>query len=163
MPLFGYHGVSHWARVLENGVRLAESTGADARVVELFALFHDSQRINESSDPGHGSRGAKLARHMRDEGWDALTALSDDEFEMMCDACDRHTDGTTDGPVTVQTCWDADRLDLFRVGMYPDTRYLCTAAAKNYDTIAWACGRAAERQVPDFVYSRWGVTGGRFN
>ena len=28
----GIHGVSHWARVWENGQRLAEATGADRRV-----------------------------------------------------------------------------------------------------------------------------------
>jgi uncharacterized protein len=28
LPLNGDHGVSHWARVLENGHRLAEETGA---------------------------------------------------------------------------------------------------------------------------------------
>ena len=28
LPLNGDHGVVHWARVLENGLRLAEDTGA---------------------------------------------------------------------------------------------------------------------------------------
>lgn len=27
LPLAGDHGVAHWARVLENGLRLAEETG----------------------------------------------------------------------------------------------------------------------------------------
>ena len=29
LPWHGDHGVAHWARVLENGLRLAEETGAD--------------------------------------------------------------------------------------------------------------------------------------
>jgi uncharacterized protein len=33
--------------------------------------------------------------------------------------------------VTVMTCWDADRLDLGRVGMVPEAQYLCTDAAKH--------------------------------
>jgi len=37
----GLHGVLHWARAMENGLRLAQSTGANAEVVTLFALFHD--------------------------------------------------------------------------------------------------------------------------
>ena len=37
----GLHGVVHWARVMENGWKLAEITGADRDVMTLFALFHD--------------------------------------------------------------------------------------------------------------------------
>ena len=40
----GIHGSPHWARVRENGLRLAARTGADERVVELFAFLHDSCR-----------------------------------------------------------------------------------------------------------------------
>lgn len=29
----------------------------------------------------------------------------------------------------VQACWDADRLDLWRVNIKPDTQYLCTSYA----------------------------------
>lgn len=40
----GTLGIAHWARVLENGLRLAEATGAKVEVVQLFAVFHDSRR-----------------------------------------------------------------------------------------------------------------------
>jgi HD superfamily phosphodiesterase len=52
LPWHGIHGVSHWARVLENGLCLAEKTGANVEVVKLFAVFHDSRRVNEDSDFG---------------------------------------------------------------------------------------------------------------
>lgn len=39
----GIHGVIHWARVLENGLRLAEKTGANVEVVKLFSVLHDSK------------------------------------------------------------------------------------------------------------------------
>ena len=39
MPLDGLHGIAHWARVLENGRRLAIQTKANMEVVELFAIF----------------------------------------------------------------------------------------------------------------------------
>lgn len=42
LPWDGDHGVSHRARVLENGLRLAEETGADIQVVQPFALPHDT-------------------------------------------------------------------------------------------------------------------------
>ncbi len=54
LPIAGDHGVAHWARVLENGLRLAEETGANVEVVSLFAVLHDSRRINEMTDPEHG-------------------------------------------------------------------------------------------------------------
>ena len=65
LPVNGYHGVSHWARVLENGLRLCEETGANVEVVSLFAVFHDSKRVNESIDPDHGQRGADFAAEHR--------------------------------------------------------------------------------------------------
>jgi hypothetical protein len=52
----GSHGLTHWARVLENGLRLAPATGANVTVVALFAVFHDARRLNDGRDPGHGER-----------------------------------------------------------------------------------------------------------
>lgn len=61
----GYHGVYHWARVYENGHRLATALDADPEVVRLFALFHDARRFNEDNDPEHGKRGGDLAWSLR--------------------------------------------------------------------------------------------------
>jgi hypothetical protein len=61
LPWHGTHGVLHWARVLENGLRLAHATGGNVEVVQLFAVFHDARRVNEGTDDGHGQRGAELA------------------------------------------------------------------------------------------------------
>jgi len=52
LPHDGTHGLTHWARVLENGLRLCEATGADTEVVTLFAIFHDARRVNEYRDQG---------------------------------------------------------------------------------------------------------------
>ncbi|WP_199186980.1 hypothetical protein [Blastopirellula marina] len=49
----GIHGVAHWARVLENGRRIAEATDANVDVVSLFAVLHDSRRIDDGYDPEH--------------------------------------------------------------------------------------------------------------
>jgi len=38
----------------------------------------------------------------------------------------------------VQTCFDADRLDLERVGNPPEPELLCTTAARDQEMIAWA-------------------------
>ena len=66
----GDHGVAHWARVLENGLRLANVTGADIEVVQLFAVFHDSKRVKETSDPDHGRFGAEFADKLRGQMFD---------------------------------------------------------------------------------------------
>ena len=151
LPLRGYHGVVHWARVLENGLRVAEVNGADVDVVTLFALFHDSRRVNEHRDNGHGLRGAELARSLRG----TLVHFDDDRFEKLFEACRLHTDGLTDADATLQACWDADRLDLGRVGVTPAADRLCTDAAR--DLIAWANERAVRDHEPRQILSSWGI------
>ena len=134
----GHHGASHWVRVRRNGLLLAKRTGANALVVELFAFFHDSCRVNEYTDRNHGSRGAELAVKLRGKYFDATEA----EMALLVCACSGHSDGHLDADITVQTCWDADRLDLGRVGIEPDAKYLCTTAAKDPETIASAYKRS---------------------
>ena len=135
----GIHGAPHWARVRRNGLVLAERTGAIRRVVSLFAFLHDSCRVDDGRDAEHGQRAAALVCSLRDAG---LLCLSDEETELLCIACRHHSDGRVDADVTVQTCWDADRLDLGRVGKHPDPRYLCTPAARDRTLIAWAYRRS---------------------
>jgi len=153
LPWHGTHGVSHWARVLENGLRLAEVTGASIDVVQLFAVFHDCCRVNEGTDFGHGKRAAEYAAQLQGAVFD----LPDDDFRLLYDACAGHTDGVTTGDNTIQTCWDADRLDLGRVGVCPEAARLCTEAAKEPETIKWADGRACFRVIPEIVEAEWGI------
>jgi uncharacterized protein len=153
LSLKGIHGISHWARVLENGHKLAELNNANLQIVELFAVFHDAKRINDGHDPGHGKRGAEFAATLRGK----LFTLSDEDFELLHIACSYHTDGLTDGEITVQTCWDSDRLDLGRIGINPNPNYLCTDAAKNPHMINWANERSIKRVIPIFVHHEWGI------
>jgi uncharacterized protein len=150
LPVRGTHGVVHWARVLENGLQLAELTGANPEVVTLFALFHDSRRRNEDHDPGHGHRGAKLARALRG----IFVHLEDAAFEQLFEACRYHTEGEFSNDVTIQACWDADRLDLGRVWIVPDPKRLGSDAARSL--IPWAHARACERVEPTIVAREWG-------
>ncbi|MCP3987162.1 MAG: hypothetical protein GY723_22475 [bacterium] len=123
----GIHGVAHWARVRWNGLRIAEQTGADTRIVELFAFLHDSQRENDSWDQEHGLRAAEVARELNGRFFE----LGDQDLDLLVFACQEHTFGGTKAHPTVQTCWDADRLDLGRVGKRPDPARLCTEAARD--------------------------------
>ena len=83
LPWHGIHGVGHWARVLENGLRLAKNTDAKVEIVQLFAVFHDSRRANEGFDDGHGLRGAELAAELRGDFFD----LPDATFQLLYEAC----------------------------------------------------------------------------
>jgi uncharacterized protein len=153
LPWHGTHGVGHWARVLENGLRLAEVTGANVDVVQLFAVFHDCRRVSEGTDFGHGQRAAEYVAELRGQVFD----LADDQFNLLYDACAGHADGATTGDITIQTCWDADRLDLGRVGVYPDARRLSTRAAKIPKITKWADGRAGFWVIPELVQAEWGI------
>ncbi len=134
LSLNGIHGVSHWQRVLSNGLRLAESTGANTKVVELFAYLHDSKRMNDSLDYEHGRAAGEFIKSLKG----SLIIMPDNDFERLVYACEYHSDGLTEADVTVQTCWDADRLDLGRAGIKPESQCLCTPAAKDSSIIEWA-------------------------
>ena len=134
----GAHGASHWARVRHIGLVLAETTGANVHVIELFAFFHDSCRVNEYTDHNHGKRGAELAIKLRGKFFES----TDTEMDLLVDACIGHSDGYVEAPVSIQTCWDADRLDIGRVGIKPNPKYLCTDAAKAQPLLTWAYQRS---------------------
>ncbi len=147
LPWDGIHGITHWARVLENGLRLAEQNGADPEIIALFAILHDCKRQNESRDNGHGKRGGDFAYSLRGD----LLTLDDNRFDLLYYACSYHTAGKTEGDLTVRTCWDSDRLDLYRVKIKTDPNRLCTENAKNPEILTWAGKRAENRFAPEIV------------
>ena len=134
----GLHGAAHWGRVRRNGLRLAESTGADVEVIEYFALLHDSCRRDDGRDLEHGPRAAAFVREIAAE----LIPLPPDRLELLVTAIRDHTKGHTAGDITVITCWDADRLDIGRAGIRPDPKYLGTEAARDPEVMAWGYRRS---------------------
>ena len=136
----GIHGAPHWARVRANGLRLTERTHARLEVVELFAFLHDSRRHDDYGDPLHGARAAQYVEELRGD----LFEIDDEGFELLRFACVYHSDGLIDADITIQTCWDADRLDIGRVGIRPDPLRLCTAAAREPEVLDWAYERSIQ-------------------
>ena len=118
------HGLEHWRRVHDVGMELAAQTpGADPEVVAAFAVFHDSLRVTDGPDSGHGARGARLANALAN--W-----LDTYQLRKLLLACATHTDGGLSTDPTIGACYDADRLDLPRCGITVDERLLSTEAAR---------------------------------
>jgi uncharacterized protein len=152
------HGLNHWARVLENGLKLAEAEGGDPTVVRLFAIFHDACRRNQSIDNGHGERAAHLAGELLHNH----PSVNEDQLFLLQTACREHTDGKTDADLTVRICWDSDRLDLARVFITPKEKYLCTPTARSIEVRKWANQRARDQFSPEYVESTWKPVFDRF-
>jgi uncharacterized protein len=128
------HGEQHWKAVAWAGLGLAPQVeGCDAELVLLFALFHDSQRFNEFHDPEHGLRGGQLAQEMS-----GALQLDEQRLARLVDACTRHDKGEISDDPTIGVCWDADRLNLWRVYKTPDPRLLSTKVARDPALIAEA-------------------------
>lgn len=123
--LISIHGEYHWDRVAMFGRRLcSQDPNINARVVELFAYFHDCQRKNDGYDEEHGPRAALLLDTVRD---DLLGDLSDEEFDQLQTGCRIHTiQREPTGDATIDACIDADRLDLGRIGIVPDPGRMLT-------------------------------------
>ena len=113
----GIHGLPHWSRVWFHGRALAASLDVDPAVLAWFAYLHDSQRHNDHHDPQHGQRAADFALRLRRAG--VICELAEQAFEHLCEAMRLHSDGHTIGEPAILACWDADRLDLARVGSLP--------------------------------------------
>jgi len=93
---------------------------------------------NDHHDPEHGLRAAAIAQRIAGD----LIDLSGYELELLTEACCGHSDGHTIADITVMTCWDADRLDLGRVGLRPDPKRLCNEAARDAQLLSEAYKRS---------------------
>ena len=123
----GIHGTSHWARVRHHGLTVGKERDADLLVIELFAFLHDSQRENEWRDPLHGTRAADFAVSLNSVYFD----LNSSQLDKLCYAMTLHSDGHVHADATIQSCWDADRLDLGRANIYPSEKFLSVEATKH--------------------------------
>ncbi len=154
------HGFRHWLTVLENGLQIIDATpdlqsNAFKGVMILFALFHDSRRQTEGHCTEHGKAGAMFLTHGVTEEQDAwimakfgasavILAAYASECHTICDVPRESLLLRVGAPSPllgrmseseaeiIGACLDADRLDLGRVGIRPNSFYLYTKAAKEY-------------------------------
>ena len=118
------HGVNHWDRVYRNGQRLA-SPDVDLLVVGAFAYLHDVCRENDSTDINHGLRASMKIDEIRNT---LLSSFTDEQIGLLKLACKYHTTRHKMDDPTINACFDADRLDLWRVGITPNPKKMATKA-----------------------------------
>jgi uncharacterized protein len=116
------HGVEHWDRVARFGKMLYQ-TGVDMDVVTAFAYLHDSERKDNCEDINHGKRASKLIDTIRAS---LLIELNDKQIMKLKLACELHTVKHRTGDITIDACFDADRMDLLRVGIKPSPDRMAT-------------------------------------
>jgi uncharacterized protein len=143
------HGVDHWRAVGATAASLADvfdmsaqdddASLPDRELLLLFALLHDSKRVDDGHDLEHGPRAAVLFDDLRDEG---LLRLDDPRAAVVREAIRDHTNGGVSDDPTIGVCWDADRLLIHRVGFTPKARFCSTAEARR---------RAEAGELPDLV------------
>lgn len=132
LELNGDHGISHWQRVYNNCLELGRFYNINSNVFELFALLHDSKREDEFEDKNHGKRAALFVKELVDK---SVINLSKEDKNRLIFACSNHTKSNKRAKLyhdmVVQICFDADRLDIGRVGTVPEQSYFCTQYAKD--------------------------------
>ena len=141
-----FHGLDHWRQVEFNGLLLAMKTKADITVVRLFALFHDSKRDFDGYDETHGGRGAEFAKKCREE---KMFEITDEQFEKLYHACKNHTSERHNGDPTIDTCYDADRLDLGRVEINLDPMKMASLAG------AFIAAQSRKENIPPEKMREW--------
>jgi uncharacterized protein len=139
------HGQRHWSHVRRLGLELGNLlnlTDEQLRCIELFALTHDLARTNDGKNTVHSDDGSYLFVDVAKE----VFPLLDGEQRGLIQICIKHhSDGITaeeaylnqsfrhiawredDIINTVGCCWDADRLDLLRLGIEPNGKYMSTS------------------------------------
>jgi uncharacterized protein len=130
-------GMRHWKSVEKIGMYLCERNNADRELVKMFAYIHDIGRVNEDEDFEHGKRSAEIAKEM--VGNKIITGLNEDQLQKLYYACEHHSEADAKSDdITIQTCWDADRLDLWRLRIAPRKELLYTDAGKTTEASEYA-------------------------
>lgn len=122
------HGRPHWDAVWVNAKAIVAKmeTGADLTMLAWFAYLHDCKRENDKADPRHGQRASDFAKAawLRGE-----LPMSVDDLDDLRYALAFHSSGfklAPKRPLWVRVAWDADRLDLPRVGIIPERKRMAT-------------------------------------
>ena len=97
--------------------------------MRFFAYLHDKCRLDDWEDLEHGVRAADMLQTLRET---VLRDFTDEEVALLERACRCHTTEHRTGIPTVDVCFDADRLDLGKVGVVPNPMFMATKQGAYY-------------------------------
>ena len=123
------HGEAHWRGVAWAGLRIQKLSPCIKRdAVIAFAVLHDCRRETDDWDPEHGDRAARVAIRSRP----LRRLIGAEGREIVAEACRLHERGLTrPGSLTIGACWDADRVNLVRLGFRLDPRYFTVLSSED--------------------------------
>ena len=120
----GLHGIPHLRRVASTAGRLAAAVGEDVEAAVIAGFLHDCARVHDGGGTRHAHDSADLAKEI------LATFYPHVDSDRLCDGIAHHADGTvTDDPL-IGSLWDADRLDLIRLGRETRPHLLSTGLAR---------------------------------
>lgn len=126
------HGDKHWRAVAAAGIEIAGNNFEQRAVALAFGMIHDCQRLNDDWDPEHGLRAASWASRSQQ-----LAGLIGKEGRnLVSQACLDHENGFTSNDETIGLCWDADRINLWRVGVCPDQRFFSVLSGSAFEQMS---------------------------
>lgn len=117
IDLDGIHGRRHWASVTRNAQRIVKADGGDLAVATCFGMLHDCCRLTDGNDRKHGYRASELMLRIN-------LGLNPKQLRLLFLAIRSHSEAQVSTEPTVGACWDADRLDLPRIGTAEDPFYV---------------------------------------
>lgn len=144
------HGELHWRAVARAGLRIRDlAPRLDPRVMIAFGMLHDCRRETDDWDPEHGERAALVASR----SCPLKRLLGAEGRAVVAEACRLHERGMSrpDAP-ELGACWDADRVNLVRLGFRLDPRYFTILSREDgtLDAVA-AQTRLIVRDPPAWV------------
>lgn len=128
------HGIDHWKRVERNFLHIADAMGfgeLERAAGRLFAIFHDCRRVSEFRDPRHGESAWAFLRRQEFMGF-VRRKLGERLYVRLGIAIAEHNHGKISETPFVGACWDADRMDLPRVGIIPNLSLMSTEFGKRF-------------------------------
>lgn len=120
------HGLDHLRNVGYLSGKFAAELGISLETAIIGGFLHDCARSDDSDDAFHAEKSALLARKLIKKNYSNI------DEELVYKTILFHSGGkTTDNHI--QGCvWDADRLDLIRLGIQPKKELLSTEPGKRF-------------------------------
>lgn len=120
------HGISHLRRVAYLSGRYAYILKINLNDAVIAGYLHDCARENDSNGNSHAYESAYLAKGII-QGNLPVTNINKIFYTIY-----HHADGITTKDPFMGCIWDADRLNLLRIGIIPNEKLLSTQLAKRF-------------------------------